>query len=155
MTQTHINEPTTSRKSFEIPDQMFSEREAIRQYTAPKFWNLPASPPGNPSPILEKKFEHFRMLKERNIHLNENLDNSTSSQNPYLLDKLINYVGIKDYYGSNLPEELQTWKELETLKMTRNEEKNTSSSEIQDKPSEKCLQRDIHFVSKEYSSKNI
>ncbi|QSL66404.1 hypothetical protein MERGE_000783 [Pneumocystis wakefieldiae] len=136
-----------------MPDQMLSEREAIRQYTAPKFGDLPESPPGNPSPILEKKFEYFRMLKEKNIHLNENLDNSTSSQNPYLLDKLINYVGIKDYYGSNLPEELQSWKELETLKMTKSEEKNTSSSETQDKPLAKSSQRDIHFASEQYSLK--
>ncbi|KTW27101.1 hypothetical protein T552_02593 [Pneumocystis carinii B80] len=145
MEQTYTNEPTASGQAFTMSNQMLEEREAIRKYTAPKFWSIPASPPGNPSPILEKKFEHYRMLKKRNIHLNDNLDNSKTSRNPYLLDELIDYVDIKDYYGSNLPEELQTWKNLEMLKINKKETENTSSK-TQNKPPVKYFRRD-RFIS--------
>lgn len=136
-----------------MSNKAYAEREAIRQCIVPTFWNLPESPPGIPSSVLEKKFEHFRELKQKNVHLNENLDNLTSFQNPCLLDKLVNYVGIKDHYGSNLPEELQTWKKLLKLKVDGNEIDHISSK-TEDRTSNESVKKDIYFVPERYPSKN-
>ncbi|KAG4300941.1 hypothetical protein PCANB_002748 [Pneumocystis canis] len=89
------------------------EREAIRRYTAPpsSCWTL-ISVNETSSATLIKKFEHFRALKKSGIHLNKSLDESISFQNPRLLDKLMDFVGINDCYGSNLPIKLQSWKKL-------------------------------------------
>ncbi|CCJ30220.1 unnamed protein product [Pneumocystis jirovecii] len=90
-----------------------SDRVLLRQCTAPLISSWTAVPINEPVPeALVQKFEHFRALKKQGIHLNTSLDNSISFKNPRLLDKLADFVGITDQYGSNLPLELQSWQQL-------------------------------------------
>ncbi|KAG4306376.1 hypothetical protein PORY_000364 [Pneumocystis oryctolagi] len=90
-----------------------SERVALLQCTAPptSSWTV-ASPNESVSEALEQKFKYFKALKEQGIHFNASLDKSTSFKNPRLLDRLADFVGIVDPYGSNLPIELQSWRQL-------------------------------------------
>ncbi|KAG4301078.1 hypothetical protein PCK1_002777 [Pneumocystis canis] len=89
------------------------ERRAVCRYTAPpsSCWTSIIMNDETLSSHFEK-FERFRTLKKQGIHLNKSLDESISFQNPRLLDKLMDFVGIHDHYGSNLPIQLQSWKQL-------------------------------------------
>ena len=79
----------------------------IRDLTLPVIPNLeiPPSPPGSPSPGLEKKFAHFLELKKQGVHFNEKLARSSALKNPALLQKLMASAGMEegDQYKTTLP----------------------------------------------------
>ena len=55
-----------------------------------------------------KKFERFLELKQTGVHFNQRLENTSSSRNPRLLPKLMEFAGIstEDRYASTLEGEL-------------------------------------------------
>ena len=82
----------------------------IRNMTLPTVPNLeiPPSPPGSPSPGIEKKFAHFLELKKKGVHFNEKLARSSALKNPALLQKLMASAGMEDgdQYETTLPKSL-------------------------------------------------
>ena len=82
----------------------------IRDLTLPTVPNLeiPPSPPGSPSPGMEKKFAHFLDLKKQGVHFNEKLARSSALKNPALLQKLMASAGFEesDQYETTLPKTL-------------------------------------------------
>lgn len=80
----------------------------LRNLTMPPVANfdIPPSPPGSPPPATTAKFARFLQLKEKGVHFNERLNQSSALRNPGLLTKLMDFAGIsqEDQYASALPE---------------------------------------------------
>ena len=103
--------PSVDGDTFSTPQSPYSaNRAAIRNLTLPAIPNfdIPPSPPGSPSPGMNKKFEHFLELKKQGIHFNDKLAKSSALKNPSLLQKLMDFAGIdeEDQYNTTLPEDI-------------------------------------------------
>ncbi|KAH6608710.1 hypothetical protein Trco_002056 [Trichoderma cornu-damae] len=87
-----------------------SNRALIHDLTLPSVPNLdiPPSPPGSPPPGANQKVEQFLQLKQKGVHFNSKLEQSTALRNPSLMDKLLEFVGIDEVgqYETTLPKEL-------------------------------------------------
>jgi hypothetical protein len=70
--------------------------------------DIPPSPPGTVSMEINKKFEHFSLLKKQKVHFNEKLARSCALKNPGLLQKLMEFadIGEKDDYDTTLPKDI-------------------------------------------------
>lgn len=70
--------------------------------------DLPPSPPGSPSPVIEQKFDHFAKLKAQGVHFNEKLAASSALKNPALLHRLMSSAGLdkSEQYATVLSKDL-------------------------------------------------
>jgi hypothetical protein len=100
-----INE-STEPGSIEDPS-----RAMIRNLTLPPIPNfdIPPSPPGSPPKASTDKFLQFIELKQKGVHFNERLEESSALKNLALLEKLRRFAGIDDnaQYASSLPAEVK------------------------------------------------
>lgn len=55
---------------------------------------------------VQAKFTKWHGLKSQGISFNERLFHNRAFHNPNIGDKMLEYFGVKDPYGSNLPPEL-------------------------------------------------
>jgi hypothetical protein len=83
-------------------------RALIHDLTLPAVPNMdiPPSPPGSPPPGTTKKFEQFLELKQKGVHFNSKLMQSSALKNPSLMDKLLAFVELGspgDQYATTLP----------------------------------------------------
>ncbi len=85
-------------------------RSLIQTLTLPSHprVDIPPSPPGTVSMEINKKFEHFSLLKKQKVHFNEKLARSCALKNPGLLQKLMEFadIGEKDDYDTTLPKDI-------------------------------------------------
>ncbi|PHH76510.1 hypothetical protein CDD82_3960 [Ophiocordyceps australis] len=83
---------------LEEPQSPYSaERALIHDLTLPAYPDLdiPPSPPGSPPVGITKKFEQFLALKQKGVHLNAKLEESTVLRNPGVMDKLLDFVELE------------------------------------------------------------
>ena len=105
--QTPLSMQTSKSESKAAPLSPYSvTRSHIQFLTPPPIprMDIPSSPPGTVSNELNKKFQHFFDLKKQGVHFNEKLARSSALKNPSLLQKLMEFAGIKEesFYGATL-----------------------------------------------------
>jgi hypothetical protein len=87
-----------------------ANRTLLRNLTLPTIPNIdiPPSPPGSPVASTNAKFKHFLDLKQKGIHFNEKLANSSAMKNPSLMQKLLDFSDIDELgqYATTLPKDL-------------------------------------------------
>ncbi|PHH61289.1 hypothetical protein CDD81_519 [Ophiocordyceps australis] len=83
---------------LEEPQSPYStSRALIHDLTLPAYPDLdiPPSPPGSPPARTTKKFEQFLALKQKGVHFNTKLEESTALRNPGVMDKLLDFVELE------------------------------------------------------------
>ncbi|KAF3915939.1 hypothetical protein AA313_de0205980 [Arthrobotrys entomopaga] len=86
-------------------------RALLRSYTIPNLTSeltIPDSPLTSPPPGIAKQFASFLTLKQKNVHFNQKLSQTTALRNPNLLENLMQHVGMDStgQYASNWNKEI-------------------------------------------------
>ena len=94
-------------------------RDAILPPLIPELpdWNIPPSPPipDNAEQLpITATVDKYLALKAQGKHFNQTLADNPAFRNPSMINRLREFVGIEDEYGSNMPREV--WSHLELPK---------------------------------------
>ena len=102
-----------ARKTRLVEDEL---RDSILPPLIPELpdWNIPPSPPipDNAEQLpITATVDRFLALKAQGKHFNQTLADNPTFRNPSMINRLRDFVGIEDEYGSNVPRDV--WSHLD------------------------------------------
>ncbi|KAK6528848.1 hypothetical protein TWF694_004082 [Orbilia ellipsospora] len=105
------SEDAESEQADPLLSPYSQNRALLRSYTMPNLTSeltIQDSPLASPPPGIAKQFASFLSLKQKNVHFNQKLSQTTALRNPNLLENLMQHVGmdLTGQYASNWNKEI-------------------------------------------------